>query len=163
MKECCRGVAITADAYERRAEKAEALVADLENQIAEGLAGMDQAEGRIAELEEALEEIKDDFIGVADECGMADMGRQAVRQTARDVVGIVDKALSGDGSAYADVVYRHRKGGLYRVIARGLLERDLTPVVVYRALSDGTYWVRPAEEFDDGRFEALDKMEDDHR
>ena len=34
---------------------AEALVADLENQIAEGLAGLDQAEGRIAELEGALE------------------------------------------------------------------------------------------------------------
>jgi len=50
--------------------------------------------------------------------------------------------------------HQHRKGGLYRVIARGKLEADLSPVVVYEA-KDGTTWVRPEAEFDDGRFTDL--------
>lgn len=50
--------------------------------------------------------------------------------------------------------HRHRKGGLYRVVARGRLERDLAPVVIY-ASPEGLVWVRPAAEFDDGRFAPL--------
>lgn len=49
--------------------------------------------------------------------------------------------------------WRHRKtGGLYEELHRALVERDLTPVVVYRG-EDGQVWVRPAKQFDDGRFE----------
>lgn len=47
--------------------------------------------------------------------------------------------------------HRHRKGGLYRVITRAQLEADLAPAVVYEG-QDGRVWVRPAAEFDDGRF-----------
>lgn len=50
--------------------------------------------------------------------------------------------------------HRHRKGGLYQEICRGRLEADLTPVVIYRA-EDGTIWVRPEHEFDDGRFTPI--------
>jgi hypothetical protein len=50
--------------------------------------------------------------------------------------------------------HRHRKGGLYRVVARGRIEADLSPVVIYEA-RDGTTWVRPEAEFDDGRFTAI--------
>ncbi len=32
---------------------------------------------------------------------------------------------------------------------------DMTEVVVYQALDDGSMWVRPRAEFEDGRFEAL--------
>lgn len=49
---------------------------------------------------------------------------------------------------------QHRKGGLYRVIARGSLEADLTPAVVYDD-AEGRVWIRPAAEFDDGRFTPL--------
>ena len=53
-------------------------------------------------------------------------------------------------------VYRHKKtGGLYTEMARGKLEADLTPMVIYRAHKDGTVWVRPVSEFDDGRFEKV--------
>jgi hypothetical protein len=34
------------------------------------------------------------------------------------------------------------------------MEGDLTPVVVYRSV-DGSVWVRPEAEFDDGRFTRL--------
>lgn len=50
--------------------------------------------------------------------------------------------------------HQHRKGGMYRVIARGYQESDQTPVVVYEG-RNGAVWTRPADEFDDGRFTAL--------
>ena len=57
--------------------------------------------------------------------------------------------------------YRHKKsGGIYRLVARGFLEMDLTPVTVYVSAHDGTVWVRPTAEFDDGRFEPVDEASD---
>ena len=81
---------------DKRAEKAEALVDDLENQIAEGLAGMDQAEARVAEMEGALREVMD-WINNWDP-------RFADDDEWPDTNSRVLLALSGDGSAYADVV-----------------------------------------------------------
>ena len=52
--------------------------------------------------------------------------------------------------------YRHRKtGGVYRLIARGCMESDLAPVTIYAA-ADGTVWVRPTAEFNDGRFVPIE-------
>lgn len=64
------------------------------------------------------------------------------------------------GDNLPETIYRHRKGGMYRIIARGFLERDLTPVVIYQSLDNDKYWVRPAMEFDDGRFEALAALDE---
>jgi hypothetical protein len=50
--------------------------------------------------------------------------------------------------------HQHRKGALYRVVTRGKLEADLSDCVVYDD-ADGHVWVRPASEFDDGRFTPL--------
>ena len=47
--------------------------------------------------------------------------------------------------------HRHRKGGLYRVLGRGILEADRSDVVIYDDV-EGTVWVRPVVEFEDGRF-----------
>lgn len=52
---------------------------------------------------------------------------------------------------------RHRKGGLYTVeIAPDLcrIESGAVPAYVYRA-ANGTYWVRPQLEMEDGRFEKV--------
>lgn len=59
--------------------------------------------------------------------------------------------------------WQHRKsGGLYTVLYdNATREHDLEPVVVYRALSDGRIWVRPATEFFDGRFEMITAGGDD--
>lgn len=43
--------------------------------------------------------------------------------------------------------HRHYKGGFYREIARGRIEADLSPVVIYDN-EKGETWVRPAEDFD---------------
>jgi hypothetical protein len=61
----------------------------------------------------------------------------------------------GDRATAAFVAtHRHRKGGVYRLLCYGTNEADRTAVAIYDDAS-GTVWVRPAAEFDDGRFEAL--------
>lgn len=68
----------------------------------------------------------------------------------------LDKLDAGDEREWKPT-HRHKKtGGLYRIIAKGRLEIDLTPVVIYQALATHEYWVRPTAEFDDGRFDKLD-------
>lgn len=52
--------------------------------------------------------------------------------------------------------YRHRRGGTYRVVALARVESDGTPAVVYRAEYEDAAWVRPAAEFADGRFVAIE-------
>lgn len=52
--------------------------------------------------------------------------------------------------------HRHKKGGLYRVTGRGVLEADLSAVVIYDDAA-GQIWVRPVSEFDDGRFTEIDQ------
>lgn len=50
--------------------------------------------------------------------------------------------------------HRHRKGGQYRLLARGILEADRSVVAIYDD-SDGTIWVRSLDEFEDGRFSPI--------
>lgn len=50
--------------------------------------------------------------------------------------------------------HQHRKGGLYRLIQRGIYESDRSPVAIYDD-ADGTVWVRPWGEFQDGRFKEV--------
>lgn len=56
---------------------------------------------------------------------------------------------------------RHKKRGTeYDVIASGAVQTagylyDMAPVVVYRNVTDGSVWVRPKFEMNDGRFEEV--------
>ena len=45
------------------------------------------------------------------------------------------------------MLYRHYKGGIYEFLHEAALESDLTPMVVYRAMSNGTVWIRPQQIF----------------
>ncbi len=47
--------------------------------------------------------------------------------------------------------HRHKKGGLYRYLYKGILESDHSAIVVYDD-REGQVWVRAAKEFHDGRF-----------
>lgn len=62
-------------------------------------------------------------------------------------------SMSQEGSDWQPT-HRHRKGGLYRKIAEAVYEPDRSAVILYDE-ADGTIWVRPKSEFEDGRFEAL--------
>jgi len=50
--------------------------------------------------------------------------------------------------------HRHKKGGTYRLLSRGVNEADRTPVAIYDD-EHGTIWVRTLVEFEDGRFTPL--------
>ena len=53
-------------------------------------------------------------------------------------------------------LYQHNKTGkMYVLLHNGLLEHDKTPIAVYRSIIDGTVWVRPSDEFFDGRFTRI--------
>lgn len=41
-------------------------------------------------------------------------------------------------------IYRHYKGGIYEVVAAARHSETLEPMVVYRNVVSGMWWVRPA-------------------
>ena len=67
--------------------------------------------------------------------------------------GFLDYLARLGGSGWRPT-HRHRKGGLYRVVSRAVWEPDRSPCVIYDD-AEGNTWVRPAAEFDDGRFTPL--------
>lgn len=53
-------------------------------------------------------------------------------------------------------LYKHLKsGGIYEVICNAHHESTGELMVVYRNMASGEIWVRPAVEFNDGRFERM--------
>lgn len=66
--------------------------------------------------------------------------------------------MSRQASTAAGVIrrrFRHKKtGGVYSFIAEVVIEATLDPAVAYQG-NDGTIWVRPRDEFFDGRFEEI--------
>lgn len=54
-------------------------------------------------------------------------------------------------------IYRHVKtGNHYVILSRdALIEATMTRAVVYQAIDHDAVWVRPFDEFFDGRFEAV--------
>lgn len=52
-----------------------------------------------------------------------------------------------------DEVIHIKSGGVYVVECYAKMEADLTDVVVYRETFGSKRWVRPAAEFEDGRFQ----------
>jgi hypothetical protein len=54
-------------------------------------------------------------------------------------------------------VYLHLKSRRLYVVLEwdAIIERSVTKAVVYRSLQDGQVWIRPYEEFTDGRFRCV--------
>ena len=59
-------------------------------------------------------------------------------------------------SIFPHNIWKHKKaGGLYRIIMRGFIEASGVDAYVYRCEKTGETWIRPASEFQDGRFELV--------
>lgn len=53
-------------------------------------------------------------------------------------------------------LYRHNKtGGVYEAICNAHMEETGDLMVVYRNIETGERWIRPAAQFNDGRFTRL--------
>lgn len=64
------------------------------------------------------------------------------------------------GSGEPERYWHVKTNGVYEIIGKGNMQtaeptRDLTQVVVYRAPGCSQLWIRPLDEFNDGRFEKL--------
>ena len=53
---------------------------------------------------------------------------------------------------------KHRKGGEYVIVGTGKMEADLSLIVAYRKLGEYALWIRPLEEFMDGRFTVIGEL-----
>lgn len=86
---------------------------------------------------------------------MGEMSAQEMR-TARAAIRWAN-AVAGQTApaATGTPTHRHKKGGLYRLIARGRIEATLEPCAIYEGVGTGLVWVRPEAEFEDGRFTSL--------
>ena len=55
--------------------------------------------------------------------------------------------------------YRHKKtGGAYQIVMFATIEATMVPAVIYAARRNGETerWIRPVDEFCDGRFEPVE-------
>jgi hypothetical protein len=71
--------------------------------------------------------------------------------------GSLFKIFASSWKEWIRMLYRHYKGGVYEFLHDATLESDLTPMVVYRAVANGTVWIRPQAVFHglveiDGRY-----------
>lgn len=58
-------------------------------------------------------------------------------------------------------LYKHRKGGIYKVIGIAIHTERKEALVVYQDIEDGFVWARPIEMFTDGRFVPVPSFDDD--
>ena len=58
-----------------------------------------------------------------------------------------------------ETLWQHRKsGGVYRIVDFCVIERGLVPSVSYQSVTgQGPKFIRPCEEFFDGRFTQVEK------
>lgn len=86
---------------------------------------------------------------------MGEMSAQGQR-TARAAIRWANAVAGETAPSGADApTHRHKKGRLYRLIARGRVEATLEPCAIYEGVGTGLVWVRPEAEFEDGRFTPL--------
>lgn len=58
-------------------------------------------------------------------------------------------------------LWKHKKTGhLYRIMGFALIEKGLVPAVIYARDGELTQFIRPCDEFFDGRFRQVDMIEE---
>jgi hypothetical protein len=127
--------------------------ADEGRQEASGMATIEGIAEAIS-LETVNKFIKSGFVRIAqeeDRCQITfrrDALQWYVSEGILRALAMAMKATDGGrGNGRWQPTHQHYKGGLYREIARGQLEADQTPVVIYDD-QKGQVWVRPVKDFD---------------
>lgn len=103
---------------------------------------------------------------------------RAVRIILNNADDILSALASSERSGREAPTHRHKKTGrLYVLIGFGKIQSDfwmtsgfspaaktvdMLEVAVYRAIVGGSLWVRPREEFEDGRFIKLSEVSHEH-
>lgn len=64
--------------------------------------------------------------------------------------------LDDQGEPTVGTYWQHKKGGMYRILMCGYLEKTMERVVAYQKYAYTDIFVRPMGEFLDGRFKAVD-------
>lgn len=126
---------------------------------------------RLLELHKKLLAAKREHIFVAQGGDLA-----ALTTLALDAAIAIERALPAPAGGETGPTHRHKKRGTeYVLIGFGKMQAehwyqayewqigdghdyksvDMREVAIYRSVDDGSLWVRPREEFEDGRFEAL--------
>ena len=62
-------------------------------------------------------------------------------------------------SQFADLrhsIWRHRKGGVYRIVCVAFREQTMALEIVYEDTNNLVTYIRPHDEFMDGRFERVE-------
>jgi hypothetical protein len=164
-----RGLGKTPHALRREAEaERDALVAALHDAIVRPMGVVPASAERWYRPDQADASAERRLVGeriTADEWvrrRMAAVGASRI-EAERDLAGALsrirpdrDLLLPADSVLDApEATHRHRKGGLYRLVARGRIEAGLEPCAIYESLKDRTVWVRSEAEFSDGRFAPL--------
>lgn len=80
-------------------------------------------------------------------CSALEDGGLVLEGPARRKIAALLRRLSSPVEEWRPT-HRHYKGGLYRVVARGKIEADLSPVVIYDN-KQGETWVRPVRDFEE--------------
>ena len=79
----------------------------------------------------------------------------ALNQAGGELLREIGRGHIAGNESLRHATHRHRKGGLYRLIARGRIEATLEPCAIYASLKNDLVWVRPEAEFEDGHFDRL--------
>lgn len=56
-----------------------------------------------------------------------------------------------------DTIWQHKKGGVYRIVCIAFREKTMELEVVYRDVDQPVTYIRPLEEFMDGRFKRFER------
>lgn len=110
-----------------------------------------------------------------EECGQALAGATAAQPSPAELLCLCGATWTHEqprgwqlehlpGENHLGPRWRHvRTGGTYTEVMRGTLQAsddlDMASAVIYRSEVDGRVWVRPAAEFEDGRFERIDRLD----
>jgi chromosome segregation ATPase len=148
----------------RQVQAAEARITSLKREL-ETLRGtaLSEADKSLGVLEDECEQNRMSFVQTRNsESAQLALFERNILKRARSIVRSLMEVDAPIPNTPSQQLVRHKKrGSTYHVIGRGELQSVFpieqgTPLVAYQGEADGRVWIRPAVEFDDGRFEKIE-------